>query len=143
MLLALDTDIFSLLLQGHARVVARYTEVVVASTDEVAVPAVVRIEMLRGRFDAVTKAANGASALAMYELLVRTEAAFTPYRTLPLDRIAADHYDRLRANKKAKKAGPGDLLIACIALAHSATLVTRNTKDYTSVPGLKLDNWAD
>lgn len=36
-----------------------------------------------------------------------------------------------------------DLRIACIALAHDATLVTRNTKDFAHVPNLKVENWAD
>jgi tRNA(fMet)-specific endonuclease VapC len=45
--------------------------------------------------------------------------------------------------KKLKKTGRGDLLIACITLAHGATLVTRNTKDFAHVPGLRLENWAD
>lgn len=42
-----------------------------------------------------------------------------------------------------KKSGRKDLLQACIALAHAATLVTRNTKDFQPIPGLKLENWAD
>ncbi len=36
-----------------------------------------------------------------------------------------------------------DLLIACIVLAHNATLVTRNTKDFANIPGLKQGNWAN
>ncbi len=52
-------------------------------------------------------------------------------------------FDRLRVNKRLKKMGRPDLLIACFALAHKATLVTRNTKDFANVPGLKLENWAD
>jgi tRNA(fMet)-specific endonuclease VapC len=36
----------------------------------------------------------------------------------------------------------GDRLQAAIALANGATLVTRNTKDYAGVPGLKVENWA-
>jgi tRNA(fMet)-specific endonuclease VapC len=34
-----------------------------------------------------------------------------------------------------------DLLIAAVALNHNLTLVTHNTKDYTNIPGLRLDDW--
>jgi tRNA(fMet)-specific endonuclease VapC len=32
-------------------------------------------------------------------------------------------------------------LIAGVALAHRATLVTNNQREFDRVPGLKLDNW--
>jgi tRNA(fMet)-specific endonuclease VapC len=36
-----------------------------------------------------------------------------------------------------------DMLIASIALAHRATLVTRNLRDFRLISGLILENWAD
>lgn len=36
-----------------------------------------------------------------------------------------------------------DLRIACIALAHDATLLTRNTVDFAQVPALRVENWLD
>jgi predicted nucleic acid-binding protein len=44
--------------------------------------------------------------------------------------------DRLRQTKKLKKIGRGDLLIAAIALAHRAKLISQ-------VSGLQVENWAD
>lgn len=143
MIVALDTDIFSMLVLGHARVTARYTELIARDEEEVTIPAVVRMEVLRGRFDAITKATDGSGAKTQYDRLVRTETALAPFRILPITLQVATRYDQLLKNKKLKKIGRSDLLIACIALAHDATLVTRNTKDYTNVPGLKLENWAD
>lgn len=64
-------------------------------------------------------------------------------RVLPIDAAAIAEFDRLRQTKGLKKIGRGDLLIASIALAHNATLVTRNTRDFQKVPGLQLVNWAD
>lgn len=39
--------------------------------------------------------------------------------------------------------GPIDTLIAATALAHNATLVTHNVKEFKRVPGLALTNWHD
>lgn len=143
MTFALDSDIFSLLLKGHARVTARYAEVIAAGEDEVVIPMVVRIESLRGRFAAILAAADRAGLMATSDLLARTEHALSAYRILPITRTAGEEFDRLKTSKRLKKIGRADLLIACIALTHDATLVTRNTKDFVGIPGLKLENWAD
>jgi tRNA(fMet)-specific endonuclease VapC len=37
--------------------------------------------------------------------------------------------------------GAMDLKIACIALVHDATLLTRNMNDFARVPGLRVDDW--
>ena len=36
-----------------------------------------------------------------------------------------------------------ELKIACIAITHDATLLTRNTVDFAQVPGLRFENWLD
>ena len=60
-----------------------------------------------------------------------------------IDGRVALEFDRLRQNKKLKRIGRSDLLIAAITLANRATLVTRNLKDFRQVPGLQVENWAD
>ena len=52
-------------------------------------------------------------------------------------------FDRLRQNKKLKKIGRADLLIADLTVANGATLVTRNLNDFRQVPGLPVENWID
>ena len=37
--------------------------------------------------------------------------------------------------------GANDLWIACHALAESAVLVTHNTREFTRVPGLSVEDW--
>jgi len=37
--------------------------------------------------------------------------------------------------------GPNDLVIAATALAHTATLVTHNTREFGRVSGLQLEDW--
>jgi tRNA(fMet)-specific endonuclease VapC len=68
---------------------------------------------------------------------------FTTLPILPVDGSAAEQFEKLLRNKKLKKIGRGDLLIASIALAHNATLATRNLRDFQQVAGLKTENWAD
>jgi tRNA(fMet)-specific endonuclease VapC len=36
-----------------------------------------------------------------------------------------------------------DLRITCIALAHDATLLTRNTVDFAQIPSLRFENWLE
>lgn len=140
---ALDTDTFSLLIRGHSRVVAHYAEVVTAGGHEITIPAVVRMEVLRGRFEAVTKAADRSELLTAYSFLERTETQLAAYRVLPITHSAGERFDQLRSGKKSWRGNRGDLLIACIALAHDATLVTRNRKDFQNIPKLRIENWAD
>jgi len=62
---------------------------------------------------------------------------------LPFDHEAARRSAVLRATMEAAGTplGPMDTLIAGIALAQRATLVTNNTREFGRVAGLKLDNW--
>ena len=62
---------------------------------------------------------------------------------VPIDAAAAVEFDKRRQNKKLKKIGRADLLIARTALACRATLVTRNVKHFRQVPGLHVENGAD
>jgi tRNA(fMet)-specific endonuclease VapC len=41
------------------------------------------------------------------------------------------------------KIGKMDLRISAIVLEHRAILVTRNVKDFSRVPGLSIENWAE
>ena len=36
-----------------------------------------------------------------------------------------------------------DLRIASIAIANDATLLSRNLKDFSRVPGLRVENWLE
>ncbi len=62
---------------------------------------------------------------------------------MPFDEAAGEALERLAKVKKLKTIGRADLLISSIALANSATLVTRNLKHFRRVPDLLLENWVD
>jgi tRNA(fMet)-specific endonuclease VapC len=135
----LDTDIFTLLTDGHPRVAARFRQ----CEDAVALTITTRIEALGGRFASIIKASDGNQLLIAQTRLERTEQNLARFLLLPFDAAGAADFDRLRQNKKLRKIGRGDLLIAGIALAPRATLVTRNLRHFRQVPGLRVENWAD
>jgi tRNA(fMet)-specific endonuclease VapC len=137
--IVLDTDTLTLLLVGHPRVAERRHR----ETDEVVLTIITRIETLQGRFATLLKAADGAELLRGQQRLDQAEHDLRPFPVLPITDAVTIEFDRLRQNKKLKKIGRGDLLIAGIVLANRATLVSRNLKDFRQVPGLQVENWAD
>ncbi len=138
-MILLDTDIVTLFGLGHDQVTKR----VLAVGDLVVISVVTRIEILRGRFDFVLKAKDGVELRRAQELLDRSEWDLNKLVIVPIDPQAAEEFDRLRVQSKLKKIGRADLLIASIALAHRATLVTRNVKHFRAVTNLNVENWAD
>ena len=66
-----------------------------------------------------------------------------PLQMLPFDSECAAHAARIRVALEAigKPIGAHDTLIAATALRHQATLVTRNAKEFSRVPGLLWVNW--
>lgn len=59
-----------------------------------------------------------------------------------IDLAVADKFGEVRAMliDQGRIVGQMDLLNASVALLHSLTLVTHNTKDYVHIPGLSLDD---
>lgn len=67
-----------------------------------------------------------------------------PLEIWPYGDEAAHYYGGLRAylEKKGTPIGSLDMLIAAHALSIACSLITNNIKEFTRVPGLKLENWA-
>ncbi len=134
----LDTDIYSLLNQGHPRVTVR-----AAAEGEFAITIVTRIEVLKGRFASILTAADANELLSAQHWLEIAEADLFRQLIVPFNSSAADVFDQLRSNKRLRQIGRADLLVASITLAQQATLVTRNVRHFKMVSGLKIENWAD
>lgn len=136
----LDTDTLTYLHAGHRQVVSRLQQ---AGTPNVATTIVTKIEILRGRMDAVLKAADGSKLLHNQQLFLRSEQLLAELIIVPFSQPAAAIFERLIQAATLQKVGRADLLIASIVLAHRATLVTRNRRHFEKVPGLQLANWVD
>lgn len=48
---------------------------------------------------------------------------------------------RAKLERKGTPIGAYDVLIAGTALAHQGILITNNTKEFSRVPKLKIENW--
>lgn len=136
----LDSDILSLVHAGNERVGQRREDVDAA---DVATTVINKAEILRARCEFLLKAADSEQLLRAQFWLEQSEDLLRSIQIVPLDPPAISEFERLHAQKELKKIGRRDLLIAAIALATHATLVTRNLKHFRPIPGLKLENWAD
>lgn len=100
---------------------------------EVAVCSVVKAELLYGARHSRRVEAN----------LQRLKVFFEPLQSLPFDDLCAEEYGQIRNDLSTQGAiiGPADLMIAAIARAHDAVLVTHNTREFSRVAGLRMEDW--
>jgi tRNA(fMet)-specific endonuclease VapC len=136
----LDTDVVTLLHADNQAIIRRLRAHLI---DEVAIAVITRIEVLRGRFDRLLKAATDEGFLQAQQLLRSSEMKLDKLRTIYLDELALQNFRKLEAEKGLKKIGRADLLIASIVLAQPAILVTRNSKHFRMIPQLRIENWVD
>lgn len=136
----LDTNILSEFFKDNAKILAKIESL--PDDTPFAISIVNLIEILKGRFEFLLKAANGEELIRADQWLREDLRRLDTIDRLPISDAVAELFDRHRQNRKMKNIGRPDLLIACVALAHGATLVTRNTKDFAGIPNLKLENWA-
>lgn len=68
-----------------------------------------------------------------------------PLEIAPFDAVAAEVCGSLRSWLAAQGTpiGPYDTQIAAHAHAIGVTLVTNNTREFSRVPGLRVENWAE
>lgn len=120
---------------------ARLRDRIGLGSEETATTIVCAEETLRGWLAELHRLSNPHQQIAAYRKLHDRIEFFAAWLVLPWDSDAADRFIRLR--RDGVRIGTMDLKIACITLAHDATLLTRNTGDFAKVPGLRFENWLD
>jgi tRNA(fMet)-specific endonuclease VapC len=98
-------------------------------------------ERLRGWLAEIGRHLDPRLQVTPYAKLQRQVEVLADWLVLPWDVEAAELFLNLR--HQGLRIGSLDLKIACIALAHDVTLLTRNTTDFAKVPGLRIENWLD
>lgn len=75
--------------------------------------------------------------------LAALEMFLMPLEVVQFDTHAAEKYGDIRSEleKSGLIIGGNDLFIAAHASSMDATLVTNNVKEFTRVPGLRIENW--
>lgn len=126
----LDTDTVSFALRGKGEVGERLLE---RAPSELCISAVTLAELRYGADHRRSKKLH-----ALIDSFVRSVSV------APFDAAAATAFGVLAAQLvgAGTPIGQLDTMIAAHALSLSVTLVTNNTKHYSKVPNLRIDNWA-
>lgn len=128
----LDSNTISYYFRGDPQVVPKLQAL---SPVNLGVPAIVEYELRYGLLRLPPEAA--APRLVALAQLLR------PLQILPFDSDCAAQAALVRAELEAAGTpiGPHDTLIAATTLRYQATLVTRNVREFSRVPGLQWLNW--
>ncbi len=137
-MLVLETDILSLYRRGQPLIVQRMFQ---QSLNTLATTAITVEEQLTGWYTLLRKQKSREQWARAYRNLVETVLELNQFRLLSFTEEAIDRFENLRSQKLGVRAN--DLRIAAIALVNGATVVTRNVADFSRVPGLLVENWAD
>ena len=127
----LDTNAWIFYLKNPAHRI--HDELAKREPDDIFTCSIVRAELLHGAMkDGIPERRRA--------IILKTLA---PYRSLPFDDAAAEHYAQLRHDLELARQiiGPNDLIIAAICPANDITLVTSNTAAFSRVPALRVEDW--
>jgi tRNA(fMet)-specific endonuclease VapC len=128
----LDTNTLIYFFKGQGRVAEH---LLAHSPAELGVPAIVLHELEYG--------------LARSQAPARRKAQLAEFmrvaRLIEFDAACARAAGALRFELEAvgTPIGPFDALIAATALAHGSVLVTHNTREFSRIAGLRLEDWYD
>lgn len=125
----LDTDTVSFALRGHGQVGARIKE---HRPSELCLSAITLAELRYG--------ADRKGSRKLHGLIDAFAAAV---EVAPFDEAAAAEFGRIASliAERGTPIGDFDVLIAAHAVTLRRTLVTNNTRHFSRVPGLTVENW--
>ena len=140
-MIVLDTDHLSVL-KYHDSPLSRILERKLDSAREPIFTSIVSVEeQLRGWLSFIKSQADVARLVVAYRELEIALHFTHGFRLVPFDLSAAEKFAALK--RQRIRIGTQDLKIAAMVLANDAVLLSRNLKDFSKVPGLKVQNWLE
>ena len=127
----LDTNVCIRFLNGRSQSIFRAFKSI--SPSRIAVCSVVRSELAYGAWKSSRPEENTQRLMYFCDQFV----------SVPFDDAAAQECGRIRAalNRAGMPIGPYDLQIAAIAVVSNRVLVTHNTREFSRVENLELEDW--
>jgi len=108
---------------------------------DIAISVISLHEQLMGVNNYIQKARSTGEVVRGYSMFHQLLSVYSNAEVLPYGEQAAELFERFR--KEGNPAGTMDLRIATIAMSTNRILLTRNIRHFESLPGLRLENWAD
>lgn len=132
-----DTDTFSLYLQGNVKVLGAFVRHAAA---DVALSIVSVGELWSGWWTPIHRAKTPDQTAEAYRRLTETVNELKNWLIVSFPEPALRRYEMLK--RQRLNIGGNDLRIAATALEMSAIVVTRNARDFGRVAGLTLEDWS-
>jgi tRNA(fMet)-specific endonuclease VapC len=137
----LDTDHMSLLEWRSSTIGQRLVERLRSLSEKNAVTTIITYEeQMRGWLSVLARSRAIKDQVEAYGRLNRLLSNYLDIVVLKFDDQAAAEFERLQ--RLRLRVGTMDLKIAAIALAHNATVLTRNLKDFSQIPGVQVEDWS-
>lgn len=133
----LDTDILVLFQEGHEAVCRR---VLAQPLDQLATTVITVEEQLSGWYTLLRRVKDSQTLARAYGRLADCVRLLSRFEIFTFTETAIERFERLKGLKL--KIRRNDLRIAAIVLEHSATLATRNTRDFKHIPDLEMVDWS-
>ena len=127
----LDTDVFSLMVKGLDEAISARMQTL--AKDEAVLSVITTGEFFYGMANAPISALREKRAQRLIDF----------FGVMPLGANVGIAYGEIRADLRAKGTpiGPNDLWLAAQAKASGLVMVTRNTREFKRVKGLKVEDW--
>ena len=137
-MLILDTDHLTAL-DRQSAVGGRLERRLESRRAEVCTTIVAVSEQLSGLQALIAQSRKEAELIENYGRLARKLEDLQEFVVLAWTADASGEYKQLRQARI--RIGTMDLRIASIALTHDATLLSRNLRDFTKIPNLRVEDW--